>query len=71
MEFALHEWGIDHIRIRRTWTMEQLELLMDKLVERKRQEAEAWSGKSGTGSHRVGAGSFPFRKRATGKAFRG
>lgn len=50
-ELAMSEWEKDPVYIREKWTEELLLLMMDKLGERKRMEAEAMSG---TKKDRVG-----------------
>lgn len=44
-EIVMMEWGLDPLSVIDRWTDELLELMLDKLIERKRREAKAW-GKS-------------------------
>lgn len=41
----MKEWGQDHVYIRKHWTMEQLNRLIDAFVRRKEKEFDAAQGK--------------------------
>lgn len=40
------EWGISPIDIVDTWTEEMMDLMIDKMIERKRRESKAWESTS-------------------------
>lgn len=52
-EIMMVEWGLDPIAIVDRWTDEMMDLMLDKLIDRKKQESEAIeSASSGNGSSR-------------------
>lgn len=42
----LTEWGMNPVEIIDTWTDEMMNLMLDKLIERKNREAKAWESSS-------------------------